>query len=131
MKTLTLTQPWAQLVVDGRKQYETRGWRPDPRRLVPPFTLAIHAAKGWTEDDRRLALAMGYDPGELPRGAIVAVVTVVAIRRAEELIAEIGYPEEMAGDWSSGRWAWQLADVEFVRKPIPARGALGLWEWTR
>jgi activating signal cointegrator 1 len=33
------------------------------------------------------------------------------------------------GDYSEGRYAWLLEDVERLPVPIPAKGALGLWEW--
>jgi hypothetical protein len=33
------------------------------------------------------------------------------------------------GDFTPGRFAWLLADVKPLPKPIPAKGALGLWEW--
>ncbi len=41
MKTLSLLQPWATLVVMGVKQIETRSWRTDYRG-----PLLIHASKG-------------------------------------------------------------------------------------
>ncbi|TRU31740.1 MAG: ASCH domain-containing protein [Microcystis aeruginosa Ma_QC_B_20070730_S2] len=40
MKAISLWQPWASLVANGLKLYETRGW-PTKYRGV----LAIHAAK--------------------------------------------------------------------------------------
>jgi hypothetical protein len=36
--------------------------------------------------------------------------------------------ERTFGDYSLGRWAWLLADIQRC-KPIPATGSLGLWEW--
>ena len=40
MKALSLTQPWASLVADGRKTTETRSWLTHYRG-----PLAIHATK--------------------------------------------------------------------------------------
>jgi hypothetical protein len=34
------------------------------------------------------------------------------------------------GDFSPGRHAWLLADIEPLAEPIPAKGRQGLWEWT-
>jgi hypothetical protein len=34
------------------------------------------------------------------------------------------------GDFTPGRFAWVLADVEPLPEPVPARGHQGLWEWT-
>ena len=35
------------------------------------------------------------------------------------------------GDYSEGRYAWMLANVDPLPTPIPAKGALGLWEWLK
>jgi hypothetical protein len=37
--------------------------------------------------------------------------------------------ENAFGDYSPGRYAWLLANVRALPEPIPAKGALGLWEW--
>lgn len=50
MKAITLTQPWASLVACGAKKIETRSWRTHHRGWI-----AIHAAKGWTGEDREFA----------------------------------------------------------------------------
>lgn len=33
------------------------------------------------------------------------------------------------GDYSAGRWAWILTNIKPLPTPIPAKGALGLWDW--
>ena len=43
MKALTLHQPWASLIADGRKPFETRSWAP-PRSLIGR-RIAIHAGR--------------------------------------------------------------------------------------
>ncbi len=84
---------------------------------------------------------------ELPRGAIVAICEVRDVARIETwedeewsgLVLNFGSrmdyapeedsPERAFGDYSPGRYAWLLADVKPLATPIPARGALGLWNW--
>lgn len=34
------------------------------------------------------------------------------------------------GDFTPGRWAWLLADIQRLNPPVPAKGRQGLWEWT-
>lgn len=34
------------------------------------------------------------------------------------------------GDFTPGRFAWLLADVVPLERPVPVRGHQGLWEWT-
>lgn len=154
MKALTLTQPWASLVAIGAKCIETRSWRTSYRGA-----LAIHAAKGCPSDakdftyekltrDCLLAGGLGlkvdrsvYEGGgvyrldtQLPRGAVIAVCRLIACVRTEELLSSV-YATDMTeqekffGNYDSGRWGWMLADIEKLPEPIPAKGALSLWEW--
>lgn len=38
--------------------------------------------------------------------------------------------QEMSfGDWTPGRYAWELANVKILPKPIPAKGQQRLWNW--
>lgn len=37
--------------------------------------------------------------------------------------------EFVFGDYTPGRYAWILANVQSLPNPIPAKGRLGLWEW--
>ena len=102
MRALSLRQPWASLIADGRKTIETRTWR---TRYQGP--LAIHAS------------ARPY--ADLPTGGIVAVAWLYGCRpmeEADEDAACIALYE--------GAYAWLLTNV----KPValtPCKGRLGLW----
>lgn len=139
MKALTLTQPWATLVACGAKRIETRSWTTSYRG-----PLAIHAAKGWRGEHRtacviepfytELRRALGPDANtihDLPRGAIIAtvdLVDVLLIGSDGDLLIGYNVPplEEAFGDFTSGRYAWMLANAQLV-DPVQCRGALGLW----
>ena len=44
----------------------------------------------------------------------------------------LGRPGERDfGFYTPGRYAWILSDVKPLPEPIPAKGALSLWEWKR
>lgn len=132
MLALSLTQPFATLVAIGAKRIETRGWKTSYRG-----ELAIHASKGYPKWARELArdatfaralTAGGYDfPHELPLGVVVATCELTVCVPTDQMFL----PKEEApfGDFSSGRYAWFLADVRPLKEPVPARGALGLWKW--
>jgi activating signal cointegrator 1 len=142
IKCLSLTQPWASLVAVGAKRYETRSWR----RTWVSHPIAIHAAKAlprecedlaWHNPFRAALQAGGYvgEHGEinvlaLERGTIIAVGWLVACHRAEAIRDSLSVQERAFGDFSDGRWAWELADVRRLADPIHVRGALGLWEWS-
>lgn len=145
MKALTLTQPWASLVAIGAKRIETRGWRTAHRG-----PLAIHAAKGfpkWAKEtcaEPAFAAELGRD--RLPVGAVIATCRLISCMPTRELQENrliqvdpearcddflLGEEERAFGDYSPGRWAWLLADIEALPEPVPAKGALSLWEWER
>ena len=95
---------------------------------------------------------------KLPRGAIIATADLVNVWHivhnpgtdvdvaknipigAESLTTDKHAPDfgdyfvpteqEMdLGDWTPGRYAWELQNVNFLPEPIPAKGKQGLWNW--
>ncbi len=86
----------------------------------------------------------------LPRGVIVATAELVECHKIVSKLT-IGTPIEevpnqaafyvndsrmsiqgnefLFGDYTPGRFAWELANVKPLREPIPARGMQGLWNW--
>lgn len=158
MRALTLSQPWATLVAIGAKKIETRSWRPSYRGPLAihaakgfpkaardllaemPFYETLHF-KGALDDYRK-------DPlDRLPRGHVIAICQLVTIKNIgfDELtfpdgeqfyinknISSIWYltaQEKAFGDYTAGRYAWLLGNVQKLETPLPAKGALGLWEW--
>ncbi len=127
MKALTLTQPWASLVAEGRKVIETRSWRTRYRG-----TLAIHAAKGIPAIARAFAQEFtAYRVEPLPLGAVVCLIDLVDCQPTEDVVHGLSANERRFGDYTPGRWAWLFdpASLRVLPDPIPARGALSLWEW--
>ena len=145
MKALTLSQPWATLVAISAKRIETRSWKTEYRGK-----LAIHAAKGFGKEARFL---LGETPfyetlfenhhiqeKALPLGAIVAICDLVHVVPIDNnpvklYTSSLGIrwhlteQERSFGDYTPGRYAWLLDNVQKLAPPIPAKGALGLWNW--
>lgn len=154
MKTLSLLQPWATLVVIGAKKFETRSWSTAYRG-----PLLIHASKRYAGEDQVMAKIEPFFTALLNEstytGAIIGKVDLVDCISTEEwmnrntqdhgpmvrlVVAEIGVGEKYLkqtswkeyefGDYSPGRFAWKLENpVKLDEKPISARGSLGLWEF--
>lgn len=136
---LSLTQPWASLVVCGEKRIETRSWPTKVRGVVAihasagmpreciallrrePFQSALQRANVWTGPD-----------GTLPRGLVLGVVTLTDCQRfGDDEPRSTFCPaphEEDFGDFGRGRYGFALADVTALPRPLPARGALGFWK---
>ncbi|MEK8215535.1 ASCH domain-containing protein [Paenibacillus sp. FSL L8-0463] len=139
MKAITIIQPWATLIAVGEKRFETRSWATKHRGPI-----AIHAGKkinkeACQQEDIQKALARhGYTVDNLPTGAVVAIATMVFPHQVDEdngSIAVLSNDESVQGDeiwfgdFSLGRYAWELTNVERLQEPIPAKGQQGLWNW--
>ena len=113
MKTIVLRQPWASMVLEGRKTIELRTWTTKHRGPV-----LIVAGKGVDNEDAR---RHGWRGG--PRGVALCVVDLVDVRPAildDELAA--GCRPDAAREF-----AWELRNPRPVRQ-IPMLGRLGLYE---
>jgi hypothetical protein len=133
VKAITFHQPWATLIAIGAKRYETRTWPTNHRDQ-----LAIHAGKALDKipDPARDRLITGVlrmhgygTPSDLPRGAVVAIARVVGVHQAKRLRAKLNSEERAFGDFSDGRYAWEIADVRPIDPPVPVRGRERFWEW--
>jgi hypothetical protein len=151
MKALSLTQPWATLVAVDAKRIETRSWRTHYRGVV-----AIHASKAFPRDCRQLVAREPFYHALLRAGSIAALPfpqraddapppavalalplgAIIAVGRLVDVVPtyefhlngrELSDHERAFGDYSSGRFAWMLAGVVRLARPVPCRGALGLW----
>lgn len=127
---ISLWQPWASLIFAGDKQHETRAY-PFPGKYAGQ-RVAIHAAKALpTELSVGLALLCEQNWGGqaawrrlLPRGAIIGTVQLVACRLVDSDAPSI--TDWVCGDWTPGRWAWQLdLPAELPSGPVPYRGKQG------
>lgn len=141
MKAITIWQPWATLIALRLKRNETRGWATKYRGEI-----AIHAAKridldACNEEPIKSALSQyGYSAFNLPTGAIVATAILKDCLKSVDTwtdgyILENGIyiysPEYEFGDFTPGRFAWEITDVRQLPTPIPAKGQQGLWNWER
>jgi len=125
MRTLSVKQPWASLIVAGIKRVENRTWSTNHRG-----PLVIHAsARPDPEAGPTLELA-GIDPQDwqdAPRGVVLGVVELVDVID----MASAGVKSRaLAHDpLACGPFCWILSNPRPLAKPIPARGRLVLWDW--
>lgn len=122
MKALTIKQPWAELIASGRKRVENRTWKTNYRGR-----LAIHAGAAKVPAHLR-----GYDLDEakLDFGAVIATANLIACVSLDDTDPWNEFSWLRNDVYAEGPWCWVLADVKRLRKPAPAKGKLGFWEWT-
>lgn len=121
MKTLSIRQPWAELILQGRKTIELRTWQTHYRGAI-----LIHAGGNLEQDGCE---AYGIDPAEITRGAIVGTVDIVDMVTFDtDSFAAMRDQHLDLGDWPGDVLGWRLANPQRLETPIPMRGRLGLFE---
>lgn len=138
MKTISIWQPFASLIVKGCKVYETRGW-PAPasvigqrigiastKSILPPQRSHYDAEhfRAFYEDLNLPVL------DDLPHGFLLGTVILDSVNlMTEEFIDGVSREEQAYGWWTPGNYAWGLIDPFELAEPIRIRGAQGLYEW--
>lgn len=127
MKALSLWQPYASLILAGVKGFETRGWATAIRGRV-----AIHAAKSnegfrslspvaWELTKYYLGVSL---PTELRRGVVLGSVDLTDCHATDSaaFMERIPPREAHLGDFSPGRFAFELSEPEPLAEPFAFRG---------
>lgn len=121
---LSISQPWAWLILHAGKRVENRRWSPSQisqARRVVGLRFAIHAAKSFDES----AADEAPPRAELPAGAIVGAATLDRIITLAEARVDAALADQF--EWIAGPICLVLRDVVAIARPIPARGFLGFW----
>lgn len=133
MKTISIKQPWASLIMSGLKDVENRSWKINGT----PCRILIHCGGsidkpalnyleyGFSEPGSEFinAVKMGLVPDvrALPRRAILGYATITK--------CESGYPSIWSSN-DSGQIQWVLEDVYEFEKPIfDVKGQLGVFNY--
>lgn len=135
IKALTIWQPWASLLVDGPKKYETRSWATSYRGPI-----AIHAAKRVPSLTKKIIPPLvlehimrhlgGRLLEELPTGSIIGTADLVACHPIDDVfLSSLCEGEERLGDYTIGRYAWEFKNMRALEEPILARGGQRIWNW--
>ena len=125
MKTLTIKQPWATLIIQGDKRFEFRSWKTSYRG-----GLLIHAGKGI--DKVAMKRLKKYIPEDMPLGKIIGKVKLVDCIKMSPEFKEMLLKENNEIYTKSSfqeNYGWQVENVEVFNHPIPVKGQLSLWEY--
>lgn len=126
MKVLTIREPFATLIKDKVKIYETRSWKTNYRGEI-----YIHAAKAKSKASNASIASTYLKSRENPEHIICKCILKDCIYMTEEFINNIKKrPKEYnSGHYEVGRYAWQLEVIEVLEEPIYAKGQLGIWNF--
>lgn len=128
MRALTILQPYATLIVSGKKRVENRTWPTKYRGR-----LYIHAGKSRDlmhvieRDD-----GIEYPPaGGLPFGAVIGVAVLVDCLPVEEIRAgkhDLQYPWIREHEHTEGPFCWVFGTNPTAIGPWPFKGSQGLFD---
>lgn len=120
MKALSFRQPWAELVLQGRKTMDLRTYNTHYRgRMAIHASQTVESDKCWEND---------LNPDNLDVGGIVGTVELVDVIPLDEATYNKHQPAHLGGRrWREGLYGWVLAHPERLPTFIPARGRTNLF----
>ena len=118
MKVLSLKQPWAELILQGKKTIEIRKWNTNFRG-----EFLIHSSKIPDENGMK---EFGFK--ELPCGFIVGKARLSDVKKykSEDEFLEEKHLHLATKEW--GSYGFILKDAKRIEK-IPAKGSLNFWNF--
>lgn len=121
MRCLSISQPFAQLIILGKKTIELRNWNTNYRGI-----FLIHSPQKIRFDDcKRLKMSTN-----LISGAIIAraeIYDVKIYRNKTEL--KLDYQKHLANiEFKNKKYGFMIKNVKPFRFPIPYKGKLGFFD---
>ena len=122
MKCLSVCQPFAELIVQGKKTIELRKWNTKFRG-----EFLVHAAKNiLTEDCKRMKIS-----SSITTGAIIGKVKLTDVKKYEsdkELKSD-KKKHYSSSDITKNKYGFILENPKKLRVPIPYSGKLNFFEF--
>ena len=121
MKALSLKQPFAELILQGRKKIELRKWNTKFRG-----EFLIHASK---VSDKEAMKRFGFE--NLPLGCIVGKAFLKDVKKynSDEEHSKDKDLHLAASTW--GNYGFILENAERIIPPIPCKGKLNFWDFNK
>jgi hypothetical protein len=115
---ISIRQPWAELILSGRKSIEIRTWRTGYRG-----ELWLHTGlKGNERSEQEYGLAALF------KGGYVGIVSLDAVIPMDLVRWKLWQEKHLhSGSYHPSMYAWALSSPRRFEDPIPAPGRLGLF----
>lgn len=126
MKVLTIKEPYASLIANKQKEYETRSWKTNYRGKI-----YIHASKNpdnIKEKDDLKKLIEENNITYKPRYILCEATLEDCIYMDNNFIESVSKKEKLVGNYEIGRYAWKLDNIRLI-EPVEAKGKLGIWNY--
>ncbi|MBS3141287.1 ASCH domain-containing protein [Candidatus Woesearchaeota archaeon] len=119
MKSLSIKQPWAELIMQGKKSIELRKWKTSFKG-----EFYVHASGNQDEEQMKR-----FNLKDLPRQAIIGKITLVEVKKYEneqEFLKDKN--KHQAEKMEFGSYGFILENPVRLEKPIKQKGQLGFFE---
>ena len=127
MKVLSIKEPFASLIKNQLKQYETRSWKTNYRgKILIHASLSIDSSYKNRPDLLNIINSnkLIFNPGYI----LCEATLTDCIYMDNDFIKTVKPNELACGQYAIGRYAWKLENIKVI-EPINAKGKLGLWEY--
>jgi hypothetical protein len=120
MKALSFRQPWAELILQGRKSMDLRTYNTHYRGV-----LAVHASQ---TIETEMCGEHDLNPDNLDSGGVAGTVELLDVIPLDEAAYNEHLDAHLAGRrWREGLYGWVLARPERLPEFVPARGRTNLF----
>jgi hypothetical protein len=123
MKALSLKQPFAELVVSGRKTIELRKWNTNFRG-----EFLVHASKN---PDLNAMNKFRFKENSLPLGFIIGKAELVEVKHYKNKDEFNNDKDKHLADATWGEYGFVLKNARRLDKLVEAKGSLGFWEFEK
>ena len=118
IRALSVTQPWATVIISKGKNVENRQWNTKLRGYI-----AIHASQKKDLNGFEYLLdkyGIKLNIKETPYGSIVGLAEIINVITKKDVTKN-------TKKWFEGEYGFVLKNVIILKKPVSAKGALGFW----
>lgn len=129
MKVLSITEPFATLIMEKKKTIETRSWKTNYRGKLFIHASSTKIPKEWKNNNKLMNLV---ENKEMNYGKIVCSCELVdCVYMNKEFIKKIkqNKQEYLCGIYEKGRYAWILENIEVINSAKKVKGHLGIWNY--
>lgn len=119
MKVLTLKQPWAELILLGKKTIEIRKWNTHFRGR-----FLIHSSK--IPDKKNMKK---FESMKLLNGFIVGKANLFDVKKYKNRKEFNKDKNKHLATVKWGKYGFMLNSIKRIKNPIPAKGKLNFWKF--
>jgi predicted transcriptional regulator len=123
MKGLSLKQPYAELIVAGKKTIELRKWNTRYRGR-----FLVHASMGTNEKACR---RLGIDSKKIAHGAVIGEAQIYSVKLYStkmEFMSDAKRHMATYAGYHDSKYGFMLKDARRFPRPIKLKGALNFFE---